>query len=567
MITVGLAHDLFISSTAIIRDGRVVAAIAEERLNRQKQYKGFPRLALKECLKIAGVTLKDISAIALGWNPARHIEFPEYRKSNNVRWRGEYLYAFPNMVLGTTTQPSGEWMEQFMDGMNTRIRYYDHHLAHAASAFFLSGYDHAAVFVADGYGERDTTYWGVADRKGFHELGRIRFPQSLGLMYGAVTQFLGFKPDSDEWKVMALASYGEANNRYVPLMRELVEIESETGHFSIDQKYFSYALPEVYGGKFFTDKFIEKFGSPRQPDDKIERRHQDIAKALQTVFEEVMTAALRFLQRQTGESRLVVSGGCIMNSVYNGKITHQTEFREVFIPSCPDDSGVSVGAALLAYLHLAKEPAFSEHSHNYWGPSYDDEILETLQKFKLSFKKLENPSHAAARMLADGLLIGWYQGKMEFGQRALGNRSILADPRRPEMKDLVNLAVKYRESFRPFAPAILADRVHEYFEVEPGAKVPFMERVYQFRKEVCHKVPAVVHADGSGRLQTVEGHQNPRFFDLIKEFENLTGIPIVLNTSFNLNGEPIVCSPTDAIRTLYSCGLDALVIGDYLLKK
>lgn len=567
MITAGLAHDLFISSAAIVQDGRVVAAIAEERLNRQKQYKGFPRLALNECMKIAGVTLKDISAVALGWNPARHIEFPDYRKSNNVRWRGEYLYAVPNMVLGTTTQPSGEWIEQFMDGMSTRIRYYDHHLAHAASAFFLSGYERAAVFIADGYGERDTTYWGMADRKGFHELGRIRFPQSLGLMYGAVTQFLGFKPDSDEWKVMALASYGEANNKYVPLMRKLVEIESETGRFFIDQKYFSYALPEVYGGKFFTDKFIETFGSPRQPDDKIERGHYDIAKALQIVFEEVMTSALSSLKRQTGESRLVLSGGCIMNSVYNGKITQQTKFQEVFVPSCPDDSGVSVGAALLAYSHLAKEPAFSEHSHNYWGPSYDDEILETLQKFKLNFKKLENPSHTAARMLADGLLIGWYQGKMEFGQRALGNRSILADPRRSEMKDLVNSAVKYRESFRPFAPAILADRVHEYFEVEPGAKVPFMERVYQFRKEVCHKVPAVVHTDGSGRLQTVERNQNPRFFDLIKEFENLTGIPIVLNTSFNLNGEPIVCSPTDAIRTFYSCGLDALVLGDYLIKK
>lgn len=567
MITVGLGHDLFISSAAVVRDGRVVAAISEERLNRQKMYKGFPALALKECLRMAGATIKDVSAIALGWNPARHMEFPAYRWSGNARWRPEYLYAVPNMILGHMGQKSGEWMEQTLDGMNARIQYYDHQFAHAANAFYLSGYDQAATFSADGRGERETIYWGRADRKGFHKLGGGNFPNSLGLLYGAVTQYLGYRPDSDEWKVMALASYGEPDNQYYPLMRSLVETNPDTGQFYVDQRYFSFAEPEVYGGLFYTPEFVDKFGPPRSRDEEIQQRHHNIAWALQRVFEETLTAILHVVHKQSGESRLVAAGGCFMNSVYNGKVTAQTPFKELFVSSCPDDSGISLGAALLAYHRLADEPQFVEHPHNNWGPSYDHQILETLQNYKISFSKLENPSQAAAQLLADGLLIGWFQGAMEFGQRALGNRSILADARRSDAKDLINKAVKYRESFRPFAPAILAERVHDYFHAEPSGKVPFMERVYQFREEVRDQVPAVVHIDGSGRLQSVERETNPRFYDLIKEFETLTGVPIVLNTSFNLNGEPIVCVPTDAVRTFFSCGLDALIIGDYLIRK
>jgi len=567
MITVGLAHDLFISSAAVIKDGQVVAAIAEERLNRQKQYKGFPTLAFKECLRLGGITLKDVAAIAFGWNPTRHLEFPNYRESNNARWRAEYLYAIPNMVLGVTKQPSGEWMEQLLGDMDTRIRYYDHQLAHAANAYYLSGYDRAAVYTADGRGERDTAYWGWADRGGFYKLGGSYFPHSLGLVYGTVTQYLGFRPDSDEWKVMALAAYGEPGNRYYPIMRSLIDVNPSTGRFFVDQKYFSYAQPEVYGGRFYTPDFVECFGPARDGNDNIEQRHSDISWALQQVFEETMTVILTSLHRQTGEPRLVAAGGCMMNSVYNGKLTRQTPFKELFVSSCPDDSGISVGAALLAYHQLAEQPQSADHPDNYWGPSYDDQILPTLQNYKLHFTRLENPADTAAQLLVDGLLIGWYQGRMEFGQRALGNRSILVDPRRPDAKDVVNSAVKYREGFRPFAPAILAERVHDFFCAEPAGQVPFMERVYMFREDMRDQVPGVVHVDGSGRLQTLEREHNSRFYDLIKRFETLTGVPIVLNTSFNLNGEPIVCTPADAIRTFYSCGLDALIIGDYLIRK
>jgi carbamoyltransferase len=567
MITVGLAHDLFISSAAVVKDGRVVAAITEERLNRQKQFKGFPAMAMKECLKMAGAKLEDVSAIAFGWNPARHLDFANYRQSNNARWRAEYLYAIPNMIMGHFGVPSQETMEQSLEGIDTRIIYYDHQLAHAANAFYLSGYDRAATFSADGRGERETAYWGRADRNGLEKIGGVYFPHSLGLLYGTVTQYLGFRPDSDEWKVMALASYGEPGNKYYSDMREMVEVDPETGMFYVDQKYFNYANPEVNGGRFYTPEFVRKFGPVRGRDDEFGKRHQDIAWALQKVFEDSMSEVLRAIHRQTGESRLVAAGGCMMNSVYNGRITSETPFKEVFISSCPDDSGISVGAALLAYHRLADKPQFVDHPHNYWGPSYDDQVLQILQGFKIPVERLENPSHTAAQLLSDGKLIGWFQGAMEFGQRALGNRSILADPRREDAKDLVNAAVKYREGFRPFAPAILAEKVHDYFEAEPAGKVPFMERVYMFREEVRSKVPAVVHTDGTGRLQSVEREHNARFYDLIKKFEEITGVPIVLNTSFNLNGEPIVCSPGDAIRTFFTCGLDALIVGDYIIRK
>jgi carbamoyltransferase len=495
------------------------------------------------------------------------MEYQNNRVSHTARWRPEYLYAIPNLILGHTNQPSGEWMEQTLDGLDVPIHYYDHQLAHAANAFYLSGFEQAAVYTADGRGERETAYWGRADADGFHRLGQVYLPHSLGLLYASVTQYLGFCLDSDEWKVMALAAYGEPGNRYYQRLRPLVEIDPETGRFYIDQKYFSYGQPEAYGGRFCTPEFVERFGPPRRACDTIDQRHRDIAWALQRVFEETMAVALTALHRQTGEDRLVAAGGCLMNSVFNGKITRVTPFKELFISSCPDDSGVAVGVALYAYHKLADNPRPVPHRHNYWGPSYDDQILTTVRNYKLGFVELDNPARTAARLLADGLLVGWFQGRMEFGQRALGNRSILADPRRPDAKDMINSAVKYRESFRPFAPAILAERVHEYFDADPGARVPFMEQVYQFRPEVRDQVPAVVHVDGSGRLQTVEREDNERFYDLIKEFEALTGVPIVLNTSFNFNGEPIVATPSDAVRTFYSCGLDALILGDYLIRK
>jgi carbamoyltransferase len=570
--TLGIGHDLIISSAALVEDGEVVAAVAEERLNRQKQFKGFPTAAIQWCLESTGTRLEDLDAVAVGWNPARHIEHPNRRQSGNARWKAEYLSAIPNMLFGFTDGESGETVTQAVDGLGTPITYYDHQLCHAANAFYLSPFDECAVFTADGLGERETTSWGTATRAGgLTTLGSVRMPNSLGMLYGSITQYLGYKPDSDEWKVMAMASYGRSD-QYLDAMRTLVHVEPGSLEYDIDQRYFSYAMPEVWGGHFTTPAFAAVFGPPRARDDDITDRHQDIARALQRVFEETMQHLLTELHALTAQPQVALSGGCMMNSVYNGRITATTPFEQAFVPSCPDDSGIAVGAALLAYHREADGTASTAatrpaHAHNYWGPTYDDEIVATLDRYKLTAETLTDAPAVAARLLADGQLIGWFQGRMEFGQRALGNRSILADPRPLATKDLVNAAVKYREAFRPFAPAILAERVDDWFDTEHESAAPFMEKVLMFRDDVRDKVQAVVHVDGTGRLQTVERNTNPKFYDLIAAFEQLTGIPIVLNTSFNLNGEPIVCTPTDAIRTFMSCGLDALILGDRLLTK
>lgn len=568
MQVLGIAHDLWISSAALVRDGEVVAAACEERFNRQKKYRGFPSAAVDYCLRAGKTRLEALDAVVAGWNPLWHLEAVHGRFSGTARWRAEYLYALPNYLLSKAASfPAGPVEERFGD-LDVPILHIDHQLAHAANAFYLSPYDEAAVFTADGRGERQTTFWGRAGDGGIAALGSVQYPHSLGLFYGLVTQYLGFRPDSDEWKVMALAAYESgADTRYYTVLRDLVRTQPD-GTFRLDLSMCGYDQPDVYGGRFYTPDFEAVIGlPPRRPDEPLTLAHRQLAWAGQRVFEETMTAALTTLHARTGLDRVVLGGGCMMNSVYNGRITSQTPFHEAFVSSCPDDSGISVGAALWGYHHRAAAPQRPAHTHNYWGPAFADEVEQTLIRYGLPFERLDDAPRRAATLLAEGRLLGWFQGAMEFGQRALGNRSILADPRRADAKDRVNLAVKYREPFRPFAPSILAERTADYFHTEGTGCVPFMERVYAFRAEKAALVPAVVHNDDTGRLQTVERAVNPRYYDLIAHFETLTGIPLVLNTSFNLNGEPIVCTPTDAIRTFYSCGLEVLILEDYLIQK
>lgn len=571
MNVLGIGHDLWIAGAALVQDGNVRAAICEERLNHQKGFQGFPSKAIDYCLKEAGLRLDDLDLIVCGWNPAWHLESPHGRFSSRTRWWTELLYAVPNLTLPKAeTFPFGP-IEQKFGEFKAPFVYLDHQVAHAANAYYLSGFEEAAVFSADGRGERHTALGGKYGPGGLDVMARVVYPHSMGLFYGLVTQYLGFKPHSDEWKVMALASYSSGTNNpfYAPI-RDMVTPRGDGG-FKLDLAMTAYPQPDSFGARFYTDEFVEAMGmAPRKSDEPLGDVHMQVAWALQKVFEETMADCLTTLHERTGSERVVLSGGCMMNSVFNGRVTGLTPFNDVFISSCPDDSGIPVGAAMWGYYeHLrAGDPAKRPlHKDNYWGPSFDGEIEETLQRYKLSYEKLDNAPEAAAALLADGKLLGWYQGRMEFGQRALGNRSILADPRRAEVKDLVNQAVKFREGFRPFAPSILADRAEEYFHLDGAGPVPFMERVLPFRDEVKESVPGVVHADGTGRLQTVTADGNPRYHALITAFESITGIPLVLNTSFNLNGEAIVCTPTDAIRTFHSCGLDALIMGDFLLRK
>lgn len=565
MKILGICHDVLICSACVMVDGEVIAAIPEERLDRVKQSRVFPQRAIEKCLEIAGLAMADIDEIAVGWNPAIDLETMPGGYLGGRRWRTEHLMQVPGRFLKRSGEHAS--LETTIQGLYPDcppITFVNHYWSHVGNAYFQSPFDEAAVLVLDGRGEKHTVLSGVARGTEFEVLDEGFFPHSLGLFYGTITQFLGHRPDSDEWKVMALASYADGDNAYYPILKKLIEVD-ERGRLRLDLSYFEFYnfwSPHMYG-----DRLVEELGEPRTGGEYSERDKQ-IAAAMQRVFEEVATDILCKLHHITGMDNVVVTGGCFMNSVYNGKILEQTPFKRCHISFSPDDSGTSLGAA--AWLHAQRtrsKPAYLENA--YLGTGYaQHEIDTTVAAFKLpNAEVVDDAAARAAQDIADGRIVGWFQGRAEFGQRALGHRSIVADPRRAEMKHAINAAVKFREGFRPFAPAILAERTTEYFECPQDARVPYMERVYLFREEKRGDVPAVVHVDGSGRLQTVEQRLSPHFHALISAFDNITGVPIVLNTSFNLNGEPNVESPEDAIRTFYSCGLDVLYLGNTRIAK
>lgn len=567
MKVLGVSPDLIISSAGLVIDGEVVAAGAEERFTRQKRTRAFPIRAMTYCLDYAGLSLQDIDAVAMAWNPGRYFEKYNPVFSGHRRERGEYLYSVPDNLLRLLPERSVGTIQQeiTVNDEPVRVVYVEHHLAHAALSYFLSGWDEAAILTADGMGEVDTCGFYAGRGNRIEPLQTIQYPHSLGLFYAAFTEYLGFKPDSDEWKVMALSSYAPYENRWTPMVQELVHLRDD-GTFDLDLRYFNYYNPR--SGQMFSKRFVDRFGPPRNPSEPITERHYQIAAAMQAVTERTLSHMLAHLYQMTGLDRLCVSGGLFMNCVYNAKISQQTPFRSVFVSSAPDDSGTSIGAALWTAYHLLGETNRTEQVHNFYGPGYtDDEIGQTLQRLKIGSERVEDIASFTAQHLAEGKLIGWFQGRMEFGQRALGHRSILADPRRSDAKDMVNRTVKYREDFRPFAPAILKERVYDYFEVTGSPEVDFMEKVYSIRLDRRKELPAVTHVDGTGRLQTVDRETNPEFYALIKAFADRTGVPVILNTSFNLNGEPITCSPEDAIRTFYTSGLDMLVLGHYVIRK
>jgi carbamoyltransferase len=364
---------------------------------------------------------------------------------------------------------------------------------------------------------------------------------------------------------MALSAYGSKNNKYYKVIKKMVNLQPD-GSFKLDQTYFKqhiHTLPN-----FYTDDFLKLLGKARKKNDKFTKKDFEIASAMQQVFEDICSHMIKSLYRTTKLNNLVLSGGSFMNSVFNGKVNKLTPFKNVWLSSCPDDSGQSIGAALYLYNNILKKRNRYELKHNYLGPSYQsNEIEQELKKYKIKFNYEKNITGTISKELANGKLVGWFQGNMEFGQRALGNRSILADPRKLNTKDRVNSAVKYRESFRPFAPAVIDKYACHFFHMKKNEKIPFMEKVVLVKKEKRRLIPAVVHKDFTARVQTVDKETNRIFYNLINDFYKLTDIPVLLNTSFNLNGEPIVCSPKDAIRTFYSCGLDILVMGNYLIRK
>ncbi|MEO5374330.1 MAG: carbamoyltransferase [Alphaproteobacteria bacterium] len=570
MIIVGIHNTGTTSSAAIVVDGSLEFGCAEERLDRRKYSKYFPERAIDACLDWTGATLADVDAFAIGWNPGINIA-GRYRAgfSEWPAYPGARLYTSANRLLprlesGELTATDQIFAAEPGQGADTRFVHVTHHLAHCANAFYLSGFDDAALFSCDGYGERTTTVWGRGQGGDITTLRQSAFPHSIGSFYAAVTQFLGFRPDLDEWKVMGAAAYGDPA-RYQAALSGLLNYD-EDGRFELDLRYFAHF--DFDSRSLFAPRITELLGPPRPASAPMEPRHFDIAAALQAVVETYLFTAVRWLARATGCRRACLSGGVMMNSLFNGRLAQTDIFDDVFIPFAPDDSGNSIGAALWL-AHREEPPGRCRVQRSpYLGRDYaDDAIRAVLDRFKLRYRVLGDVPGEVADLLAAGKVVAWFQGRMEFGQRALGARSILADPRDPHMKDRINAAVKFREGFRPFAPAVPAESLGEWFAVDRPLAVPYMEKVLPIRADRRHLIPAVVHADGTGRLQTVERSMNPLFHDLLTAFGQRTGVPILLNTSFNVAEEPIVESPADAIRTFYASGIDALVCGRYSLIK
>lgn len=566
---VGLNTSGYVSSAAVVVDGELVFAAAEERFDRRKYSKYFPLRSMQAGLKHIGASIDDVDCFAIGYNPA--ISVAGRARAGFSEWPAYPGYRFssnPNNLLPFVTP--AEWRETQQifiagDGEKTRLRYVTHHLAHAANAFLLSGESAAAIFTCDGYGERAALTLGRADNSGIQFVKQIDFPHSIGMFYATMTQFLGFVPHADEWKLMGAAAYGDPARYVADLGRTLAW--ADDGELEVDLSYFNYFDFDV--APMHRPKLERLLGPPRRPEEPIEQRHYDLAAAVQRLTEDYLRTTLRSLHRTTGAPVACLSGGVMMNSVFNGKAALDGPFDRIFVPFAPDDNGNSIGAALwVAWQEGETRPGDQPEASPYLGSFYtDDEIRATLERFSLEFEHCNDVAESTARLIAAGRVVGWFQGRMEFGDRALGGRSILADPRDPAMKERLNRAVKYREAFRPFAPSILAARQTDFVAAGRPLVSPYMDKALPIQPALRAQVPAVVHADGTARVQTVQAAHHPLFHSMIEAFDRLTGVPMVLNTSFNVAGEPIVESPSDAIRTFFASGLDALVIGSFLLCK
>ncbi|MGC2801143.1 MAG: carbamoyltransferase [Candidatus Acidiferrum sp.] len=565
------------ASAAIVCDGRLVAAVEEERFNRVKYAAGFPAQAIRYCLREAGLDLEDIDRVAVPRNPYARLGtklFYAMRMPSFARERMKVLAKFTGipeaLAQAFDTDPAN---------ISAQFHRVEHHQAHLASAFFVSPFERAALLSADGLGDFASTMWGSGEGSRMKIEGAIAFPHSLGLFYSAVTQYLGFLKFGDEYKVMGLAAYGEAEQ--LDAFRDIVRVHGDG--FRLDLDYFTHHRtgPEMSWaeadktpilGKMFSEAMEKKLGPKRNADEPLEQRHRNLASALQARLEEVYLGMLKKLAERTGLKAVCLAGGVAFNCVANGKIFDQTGFEQVYVHPAAGDAGLAVGAAFYVWHQILGNPRTFVMDQAYWGPGYTrDESRSAIDAngmvrngCRVEELAENNLMQRTAAIVADGKILGWFQGRAEWGPRALGNRSIVADPRRAEMKEILNQRIKHREIFRPFAPSILAESTGEWFEKSHPS--PFMTLAYSVRPEKRDKIPAPTHVDGTGRLQTVTREANPRYWSLIKAFEQLTGVPVVLNTSFNDN-EPIVCSPAEALDCFQRTQMDALVLGDFLITR
>ncbi|MFT0714901.1 carbamoyltransferase [Flagellimonas lutimaris] len=568
MVILGLNYFFHDSSACVVENGQLRSAIEEERLNRDKHTREFPKLSTKRCLKDANLSFDDVDYIAVSIKPKHNwankvIYVFTYllgllKSKNLLRFVGHHVGHTYLMQRNFWAWYNENWGKS---DKKPKVYFIEHHLTHVAGSFFVSPYKSAALLGIDGAGEWATTWIGHGDGNKITKISENFFPHSLGSFYEAVTQFCGFKPNYDEGKTMGLAPMGNPET-YLEEVNKIISVDSK-GRFKLDLSYFNF---QYLAFKRYSDKFEEIFGQARKPDEKFTQRHQDIAAAFQRVLEDKVLEICDILYEKTKEDYLVIAGGVSLNSVMNGRIVRESKFKDVYVMPAAGDNGTALGAAYYLYNGILEKPRDFVHDNPYIGTFYNnDQIKAVLDGAKLKYEYVEDICDHAAGLLQKGKIIGWFQDRMEVGPRALGSRSILANPAFPDMKDKINAEVKFREAYRPFAPSAIIEAKDDFFDLEVEA--PFMLKVCNVLKDKQSVIPAVTHVDGSARLQTVRKELHPRYYEVIEKLGNKTGVPVVLNTSFNIQGEPVVESPKDAIRCFWSTGLDALVIGNYVLTK
>jgi len=551
-------HD---AAACLMKDGIVVAAAEEERFTRKKHDTSFPINAINYCLKEGNITIGQVDYIGFYEKPLLKFE----------RLLSQHLEMFPRSFWPFyKALPS--WLNEKLrvpSIIRKRLKYngdvlfLEHHLAHAASAFLVCPYDEAAILTVDGVGEWATASYGYGKGNEITLLKELKFPHSVGLLYSTVTAHLGFSVNNSEYKIMGMSPYGKP--AYYDNFKKIAGIK-EDGSIEFDMSYFDYHYKLTMPSK----KFVEEFGPIRKPNEEVAQHHKDIAASLQKITEDIIFKMLNHLYNETKMENLCMAGGVALNSVANGKITKNTHFKNVWIQPAASDAGASLGAAAYVYNTIFGNKRKYVMKSAYLGPSFSTEyIKEFLDKNNVVYKEFKDDKsliEATARLIYENNVIGWFQGRMEWGPRALGARSILSNAANPNMKDVLNKKVKHREHFRPFAPVISKEDVHEYFEIDKDEEL-FMLFVYPFKEDKKNLVPSVVHVDGTGRLQTTSKEENYLYYSVIKEFEKLSGVPILVNTSFNIRGEPIVCTPEDAYKCMMGTGIDYLVIGKFLVKR
>ena len=567
------------SSASLIQNGQMVAAVEEERFTRIKHWAGFPAESIRYCLQIGGIDATQLDHVAISYNPKANL-------NRKLLFTLQQRPSLSSLIDRFGKQSKSLGIRDSLaiacnisaDLIRAPIHSLEHHSTHFSSTFFVSPFEESAIMSIDGMGDFVSTLSGSGKGNQLQYFDRMHFPHSLGYLYNAITLYLGFPNYGDEYKVMGLAPYGKPE--YLEEFRQIVYPQGDLMELNLD--YFNHhkqgismnwdgGVPTVL--PFHSEKLEKLFGVPRNPQDELTEKHQNIATSLQAITEEIIFHMLNRLWERTKSDNLCLAGGVAMNSVANGKITQKTPFKQVYVPSGAADNGTCFGAAFYVWHQVLKQPRNFVLEHGYWGSEFSDvECLAAIAKQDLRshYLPLDQPSDRQAMLdkvvdaICEGKVIGWFQGRMEFGARALGNRSLIADPRRIDMRDIINLKIKFREKFRPFAPSILEESIGEYFEINESA--PFMEKVFKIKSDKRSQIPAVTHVDGTGRLQSVSYKTNPLYWDLINTFAQRTGVPIVLNTSLNEN-EPVVRTPDEAIACFLRTSMDAIVLGSYYVER